>query len=55
MKREQSRDPRRLPNPEELRKTTEPLSQSLENASLEDVAISRKSVNSANRHSNHRP
>ena len=55
MKREQSRDPRRLPNPEELRKTTEPFSESLESASVEGAAISQRSAHSTSRHSNHRP
>jgi hypothetical protein len=36
MKRKQSRDPRHLPNPDELRKTTEPLDQHPDNAPPDD-------------------
>jgi hypothetical protein len=51
MKREQSRDPRRLPNPEELRKTTEPFSGLPDSTSVEGAAISQKVAKSTTRHS----
>jgi hypothetical protein len=47
MKRETRGDPRRLPNPEELRKTTEPFDQIAEDASLKGAAIKQQAVNSS--------
>jgi hypothetical protein len=41
MKRKLTRDPRHLPNPDELRKTTEPLDEQPENAPPDDAAIKR--------------
>jgi hypothetical protein len=54
MKREQGRDPRRLPNPEELRKTTEPFGQTDDGGPVESAAITRKLGDSTVRYSNHR-
>jgi hypothetical protein len=55
MKREQGRDPRRLPNPDELRKTTEPFCQVSDDASVENAAFTRKVGESTPRHLIHRP
>jgi hypothetical protein len=55
MKREQGRDPRRLPNPEEIRKTTEPISQTDDSESVESAAITQKPGGSTARYSSYRP
>jgi hypothetical protein len=53
MRRDQGRDPRHLPNPEEMRKTNEPLSE-IQETPVKTAPITRQIGESTLRYSTHR-